>query len=58
MRSYRIVILPGDGIGPEIMREALKVLKGALPGAAGPRFEYIEHPLGAAYYQKASKDEE
>jgi len=25
--TYRIAVLPGDGIGPEVMREALKVLK-------------------------------
>src|SRR5690606_35324322 len=27
MKTYKIAILPGDGIGPEIMREAVKVLK-------------------------------
>ncbi len=26
MKSYRIAILPGDGIGPEVMAEAIKVL--------------------------------
>ena len=55
MRKYRIVVLPGDGIGPEVMREALKVLEGALPGTIGPRIEYSEHPLGAAYYQRTGE---
>src|SRR5690606_36646206 len=27
MKTYKIAILPGDGIGPEIMHEAIKVLK-------------------------------
>ena len=27
MKGYRILVLPGDGIGPEITREALKVLR-------------------------------
>ena len=26
MKSYKIAILPGDGIGPEVMKEAIKVL--------------------------------
>jgi 3-isopropylmalate dehydrogenase len=55
MRKYRIVVLPGDGIGPEVMREALKVLEGALPGTSGPRIEYSEHPLGAAYYKRTGE---
>ena len=27
MKNYKIAILDGDGIGPEIMKEALKILK-------------------------------
>ena len=26
-KNYRIAVLPGDGIGPEIMQEAVKVLQ-------------------------------
>lgn len=55
MRDYRIVVLPGDGIGPEIMQATLKVLKGALAGSAGPRIECREHPLGAAFYRKTGE---
>lgn len=55
MRTYRIVVLPGDGIGPEVMGEALKVLKGALPSTNGLRVEYSEHSLGAAYYKRTGE---
>jgi 3-isopropylmalate dehydrogenase len=27
MRNYKIALLDGDGIGPEIMREAVKILQ-------------------------------
>ena len=27
MKQYKIAVLAGDGIGPEIMKQALKVLK-------------------------------
>jgi 3-isopropylmalate dehydrogenase len=41
---HRIVTLPGDGIGPEIMAPALELLDAVAPG----RFEYDEHPFGGA----------
>jgi 3-isopropylmalate dehydrogenase len=39
----RVVTLPGDGIGPEIMAPALDVL-----AAVGAEFEYEEHVFGGA----------
>jgi 3-isopropylmalate dehydrogenase len=41
--SKRVILLPGDGIGPEIMAPALEVL-----GAVGADFEYEEHAFGGA----------
>jgi 3-isopropylmalate dehydrogenase len=41
--AQRVVTLPGDGIGPEIMAPALAVL-----GAVGAEFEYEEHIFGGA----------
>jgi 3-isopropylmalate dehydrogenase len=40
--THHIVTLPGDGIGPEIMAPALRVLE-----AVG-EFEFEEHPFGGA----------
>ena len=37
-REYRIAVVGGDGIGPEVTREALKVLR-SLTAAGGPEFE-------------------
>ncbi|HEX4672839.1 MAG TPA: 3-isopropylmalate dehydrogenase [Solirubrobacteraceae bacterium] len=39
----KVVLLPGDGIGPEIIGPAVEVL-----GAAGAELEYEEHPFGGA----------
>lgn len=41
----KIAVLPGDGIGPEIVAEAVKVLK-----ALGPSFQLEEAPVGGAAY--------
>jgi isocitrate/isopropylmalate dehydrogenase len=49
MTQYKIPVLPGDGIGPEIIREGRKVLE-----AAGEKFgfdiDWIEYPHGADHY--------
>jgi 3-isopropylmalate dehydrogenase len=42
----KVALLPGDGIGPEILAEAVKVLKGL-----GERFEFEEAPFGGAGYE-------
>jgi 3-isopropylmalate dehydrogenase len=50
--SVRIAVLPGDGIGPEIVREALKVL-GVLNSAYGLDAEWEEAAIGGDGYDKA-----
>src|SRR6201985_3555639 len=42
--AHRIITLPGDGIGPEIMAPTLEVLDVVAPG----RFAYEEHLFGGA----------
>jgi len=49
MTQYKIPVIPGDGIGPEVIFEGRKVID-----AAGERFgfdiEWIEYPHGADHY--------
>ncbi len=45
--SYRIALLPGDGIGPEVTREAARVL-GAVADAFGFEVRTREHAVGGA----------
>jgi 3-isopropylmalate dehydrogenase len=42
--AYHIILLPGDGIGPEIIVPAVQVLDTVAPG----QFEYEEHAFGGA----------
>jgi 3-isopropylmalate dehydrogenase len=44
----KIAVLPGDGIGPEIVAEAVKVLN-----ALGPKFDLETAPIGGAAYDVA-----
>ncbi len=47
--SYSLVVLPGDGIGIEVTREALKVLA-SVEARAGVRFACDEIECGGHYY--------
>ncbi len=51
MKPYRIAVLPGDGIGPEIVREALKVL-GIVAERSGVQFDLQEALVGGAAYDR------
>jgi len=41
----KIVLLPGDGIGPEVVEEGRKVLE-AVAGLHGHRFDFEDRPIG------------
>jgi 3-isopropylmalate dehydrogenase len=47
MASYRIALLPGDGIGPEVTGEAVRVLE-AVGKRAGVGFEFTPALIGGA----------
>ena len=51
--SHKIAILPGDGIGIEIVAEAVKVLE--YLAANGLDLEMVEAPIGGAGYDAAGK---
>ena len=47
MKTYRIAVLPGDGIGPEVIAQALRVLE-AVGERFSLRFAFETLPIGAA----------
>jgi len=52
MKRHRIAVLPGDGIGPEIVREALKILD-IVSKETGVSFETKEGLVGGAAYDQS-----
>jgi 3-isopropylmalate dehydrogenase len=52
-QTYRIAVLPGDGIGPEVMTAALRVLHAVESQLDGVRFQYEEHAVGAQEYLRS-----
>jgi 3-isopropylmalate dehydrogenase len=49
--TYRIAVIPGDGTGPEVVAEGLKVLN-AIAGPANLKFDYVHYDLGGERYLK------
>jgi 3-isopropylmalate dehydrogenase len=47
-RTLNLAVIAGDGIGPEVVTEALKVLRAAVP--EGTAVEATEYPYSAAHY--------
>jgi 3-isopropylmalate dehydrogenase len=49
--SFKIAVLPGDGIGPEVMAPALEVMAAAQARVGGFSLDTAEHPAGAGHYR-------
>src|SRR6476646_4107776 len=50
MPTFHIAVLPGDGIGPDVIAEGVRVLRAVESTLTGVRFDLREHPAGAAEY--------
>ncbi|MGH9282367.1 MAG: isocitrate/isopropylmalate family dehydrogenase, partial [Acidimicrobiales bacterium] len=48
--AHRVGVLAGDGIGPEVVAEALKVVR-----AAGVALDTVEYDLGGARYLRTGE---
>ncbi len=51
MAAYQIIVLPGDGVGPEIIVEGLKVIRVAMK-AVSLEAQFTELEIGAARYRR------
>jgi isocitrate/isopropylmalate dehydrogenase len=49
-RTYKIQVLPGDGIGPEVIQEATKILQTVSTGIPGLNLSLHEFPCGGKYF--------
>jgi len=51
----KIAVIPGDGIGPEVIREGVKVLRAAADVTPGLDLEFVNFPYGAGHYLKTGE---
>lgn len=55
MKNYKIAVIAGDGIGPEVIAEGVKVLNHIAKADGGLNFEFTHFPWGCDYYLKNGK---
>jgi len=54
MKNYNIAVIGGDGTGPEVIREAVKVLKAA-GQKYGIKFNFVEYDFGGERYLRTGE---
>ena len=53
-KEYAVAVIPGDGIGPEVVREGLRVLE-RVASIDGFRVQTTPYPFGAEHYLKTKE---
>lgn len=55
MKEFKIAVIAGDGIGPEVIDEGIKVLNNVASLDGNFRFNFTHFPWGCEYYAKNGK---
>lgn len=55
MNIHKIAVIAGDGIGPEVIAEGIKVLNKVAELDGGFKFEFTEFPWGCEYYKETGR---
>lgn len=55
MVQHRVAVIPGDGIGPEVLAEGVKILNRVAELDGGFQFDFTHFPWGCQYYLKEGR---
>lgn len=55
LETFKIAVIPGDGIGPEVIEEGVKILKKAAELDGRLQLEFTYFPWGCEYYLQKGK---
>ena len=55
MLTHKIAVIAGDGIGPEVINEGVKVLQEVANLDKNFKFQFTYFPWGCDYYKKTGK---
>ena len=55
MKNYKIAVIAGDGIGPEVISEGVRVLEHVAELDGSFKFEFTHFPWGCDYYLQTGK---
>ena len=56
MQTYKIAVVAGDGIGPEVVASGIAIMDAAVGVAGEFAIEYVAAPAGAATYLECGED--
>ena len=55
MKTHKISVIAGDGIGPEVIEEGIKVLNTVAELDKTFKFEFIRYPWGCEFYKQTGR---
>lgn len=55
MKNYKIAVIAGDGIGPEVIDEGVKVLNAVAELDGSFKFDFTYFPWGCEYYKETGR---
>jgi len=55
MNKHKVAVIAGDGIGPEVIAEGIKVLEAVSKADGNFSFEFTHFPWGCEYYKETGK---
>ena len=55
MSEYKLAVIAGDGVGPEVISEGRKVLDALAGSPDAPRFQCTDFPWGSDYYRETGR---
>jgi len=55
MKTYKVAVIAGDGVGPEVLAEGIKVMKEVAKIDGTFSFDFVHFPWGCEYFLKHGK---
>ena len=55
MKTHKIAVVAGDGIGPEVIAEGVKILNAVAALDGSFQFEFTHYPWGCDYYKQTGR---
>ena len=55
MTTHKVAVIAGDGIGPEVLQEGVKVLNAVAELDGSFQFEFTHYPWGCEYYLREGR---
>ena len=55
MKTYKVAVIGGDGIGPEVIAEGVRILNAVAEQDGNFRFSFTHYPWGCEYYRQTGR---